>query len=159
MRRRSITGSHAVHEGVNATPLIDVVMCLIIFFLLVGKLASDRGAAVRLPESITGSDERAASVVVVTVSPLPGDPIAAGVPRPGESGWAAIGVSVQADGATLADAKELEAVARSALARDAGVSVQLRADRDLPYAAIEPVLRSLGLAGIKSIRYATEKRS
>lgn len=147
-----------MHEGVNATPLIDVVMCLIIFFLLVGKLASDRGAAVRLPDSLSGREEQAASVLVVTISPLPGAPIVSGLPTPGEPGWSALGVSVQADGAILADARELESAVRSALAKDAGASIQLRADRDLPFGVVEPVLRACGNAGARTIRFAAEKQ-
>ena len=41
-----------------ATPLIDVVMCLIIF--PAGRqAASDRGATVRLPDSLSGREEQA----------------------------------------------------------------------------------------------------
>ena len=38
----------------NVTPLIDIVMVLIIFFLLVGQLAMDRKGAVDLPEAASG---------------------------------------------------------------------------------------------------------
>jgi biopolymer transport protein ExbD len=43
-------------EGsVNVTPLIDVVMCLIIFFMLVAKIGVSTGAAkMELPETILG---------------------------------------------------------------------------------------------------------
>ena len=30
--------------GVNVTPLIDIVMCMIIFFMLVAKIGVDTGA-------------------------------------------------------------------------------------------------------------------
>src|SRR5437588_7551778 len=38
--------------GVNVTPLIDIVMCLIIFFMLVAKIGVSRGidAAIKLPD-------------------------------------------------------------------------------------------------------------
>lgn len=44
-------------EGsVNVTPLIDVVMCLIIFFMLVAKIGVSTGAAqMELPETIVGT--------------------------------------------------------------------------------------------------------
>ena len=35
----------------NVTPLIDVVMVLIIFYLIVGKLAAERQGHVKLPAS------------------------------------------------------------------------------------------------------------
>ncbi len=43
--------------GVNVTPLIDIVMCLIIFFMLVAKIGVTRGEDkdIRLPEAILGA--------------------------------------------------------------------------------------------------------
>src|ERR1700678_2464720 len=40
--------------GVNVTPLIDIVMCLIIFFMLVAKIGVTRGVdkSIKLPDSI-----------------------------------------------------------------------------------------------------------
>src|SRR5947207_1197401 len=42
--------------GVNVTPLIDIVMCLIIFFMLVTKIGVSRGEdkEIELPASIIG---------------------------------------------------------------------------------------------------------
>src|SRR3954469_2246214 len=41
--------------GVNVTPLIDVVMCLIIFFMLVAKIGVSTGATpMELPQTIMG---------------------------------------------------------------------------------------------------------
>ena len=41
--------------GVNVTPLIDVVMCLIIFFMLVAKIGVNKGGPkMDLPETIIG---------------------------------------------------------------------------------------------------------
>lgn len=42
-------------EHVNVTPLIDVVMCLIIFFLLVGHIAKKASVkGIRIPSTVTG---------------------------------------------------------------------------------------------------------
>jgi len=42
--------------GVNVTPLIDIVMCLIIFFMLVAKIGVSTGADkdIQIPETIMG---------------------------------------------------------------------------------------------------------
>ena len=42
--------------GVNVTPLIDIVMCLIIFFMLVAKIgvATGADASIEPPETILG---------------------------------------------------------------------------------------------------------
>ena len=46
---------HAHGSEVNVTPLIDVVMCLIIFFMLVAKIGVNTGAkAMDLPFSYLG---------------------------------------------------------------------------------------------------------
>src|SRR5277367_311228 len=44
--------------GVNVTPLIDIVMCLIIFFMLVAKIGVDTGADrnIDIPTSFLGTD-------------------------------------------------------------------------------------------------------
>ena len=48
--------SHTAHP--NVTPLIDIVMCLIIFFMLVAKIGVDTGADQRIsiPSSFQGLD-------------------------------------------------------------------------------------------------------
>src|SRR5215207_7310324 len=42
--------------GVNVTPLIDVVMCLIIFYMLIAKIGVDTGANpnINIPASLQG---------------------------------------------------------------------------------------------------------
>lgn len=152
MRRRSSIAARYQSDfhGVNATPLIDVVMCLIIFFLIVGKLSTDRGYAVRLPASGVGREESNKHVIIVTIARPP-----EGV-TPGP-GWAALGVVVQLDGEETNDAPALEAMIRSKILERSDVSVQVRADRELAFGAVEPVLRALGQAGAKSVRLATER--
>jgi biopolymer transport protein ExbD len=159
LRRRTIQPPGSSLEAINVTPLIDVVMCLIIFFLIVGKLSTDRGVPVRLPQSIRGSEETSASVMIVTVARA--DETAAGAAESG-SGWRAYGITVQADGEMMADVKALESAVRGKLAAapggGAGLSIQIRADRDLPFGSVEPVLRSCGQAGAKSVRFAAERQ-
>src|SRR4051794_25206662 len=52
-------GMPAISEGVvNVTPLIDIVMCLIIFFMLVAKIGVDTGVdrTIAIPASVLGTD-------------------------------------------------------------------------------------------------------
>src|SRR5271155_4575695 len=44
--------------GVNVTPLIDIVMCLIIFFMLVARIGVDTGGdrEIAVPASFLGGD-------------------------------------------------------------------------------------------------------
>ena len=58
--------------GVNVTPLIDVVMCLIIFFMLVAKIGVKTGAAkMELPTTVLGKqmDELGDSVILNVTDP------------------------------------------------------------------------------------------
>ena len=146
--RRSLTSPPAA-EGINATPLIDVVMCLILFFLIVGKLSSENGPMVRLPQTGVGQDEQSAAVLIVTVSK-----VAEGEPK---TGWGTYGVTVHADGLPSDNAKSLESAVRGKLAVNPAASVQVRADRTLLWANVEPVLRATGNGGAKSVRLATER--
>jgi biopolymer transport protein ExbD len=54
MKRRHIPSSHSAHP--NVTPLIDVVMVLIVFFMLVAKIGIKTGADpnIVIPKSILG---------------------------------------------------------------------------------------------------------
>ena len=40
------------------TPMIDVVMCLIVFYLMVGQLAIDRRSSIVLAETVSGIDHQ-----------------------------------------------------------------------------------------------------
>src|ERR1700712_1301413 len=54
MKRRRLPEAHSAHP--NVTPLIDIVMCLIIFFMLVAKIGVSTGAEkMDIPASITGN--------------------------------------------------------------------------------------------------------
>lgn len=153
MRIRRITSGHAgAFEAINVTPLIDVVMCLIVFFLIVGKLASERGMAVRLPQAVSGREENSARVLVVTIGRISAD-------AERSAGFAAAGVIVQLDGKFMVDAKALEGQVFSRINEQPETSVQLRADRDLSFGLVEPVLRACRDAGAKNVRLATEKPS
>jgi biopolymer transport protein ExbD len=146
--RRSIT-SPPTAEAVNATPLIDVVMCLILFFLIVGKLSSENGPIVPLPQTGVGQDEQSTALMIVTITKA-----TEATPK---MGWGTYGIEVHADGLPLDNPKSLESAVRGKLAANSAASVQVRADRTLLWANVEPVLRAAGQGGAKSVRLATER--
>jgi biopolymer transport protein ExbD len=54
MSKRHIPESHSAHP--NVTPLIDIIMCLIIFFMLVAKIGVTTGAEkIDIPSTMIGS--------------------------------------------------------------------------------------------------------
>lgn len=139
MRLRTFRrGSGASH--VNVTPLIDVVMCLIIFYLMVGHLAAGRSSAVNLPSSTTGRSAEKSGPIVINIAPEEGAPepaILIGEERVMQSQLTKI----------LKDMSEI--------APDA--EVQIRADRTLSYGKIAPVLSACRDAGLVSVKLVAAK--
>lgn len=129
LRDRAHTGGH-----LNVTPLIDIVMVLIIFFLLVGQLAMDRQGDVDLPESVSGE---------------------AATP-----GSASIAVAVERDGRLVIDGRttqpeKLTAVLRVMAAQQAGAPVQIRADKGAAFGDVRTVVNACREAGIATVELAT----
>lgn len=149
MRHRRLRPEHAF-EGINATPLIDVVMCLIIFFLIVGKLTSDRGKQVHLPDTRHGESAKAADPMVIDIIKPEGG---------GGAHWLADLGQAFIIGTEVRDALSLENIVRDRILDRPATAIEIRADRELPFGAVEPVLRACGKAGARSVRLATEKRS
>jgi biopolymer transport protein ExbD len=123
---------------INVTPLIDVVMCLIIFYLMVGKLATDRKTRVNLPDSAIGAE---AEPQVLVVNVLPG----------GQAG------RVIVENKPLEDAASLELLVRDRLDAQPGTIVQIRAEQDLPFGIVSPVMLACTKAGAKDVRLAAER--
>lgn len=120
---------------VNVTPLIDVMMCLIVFFLIVGRLASMRRPEVALPESRSGERAPREDAIVLTID---------------------------ADGRTRLDGDELDPgalpdrLARSIAARPEA-AIEIRADRGLEYGAISEVIEACRASGASAVRLAVHE--
>jgi biopolymer transport protein ExbD len=145
-RRRSIfthDQAHDSHGGaghINVTPLIDVVMCLIIFFLLVGRLATQQGTPIALPATGVG-DAEAQPRLVIAVAPS----TTLGVPE------------VTLGGVPVATG-ELAGLLKSRLGDvAAGSPVAIRADRRLAWGEVRPVVEACREAGLTSVKLVTER--
>lgn len=137
MKRRSVLDRADPGVRVNVVPMIDIVMCLIVFYLMVGQLALNRAAGVRIPETAEGLDARRTA----------GDPIV---------------LAVRADGALLLDgepttAERLAGELTGRTARQPDARVEVRADRDTPYGLIRPALNAARDAGIAEVELVTER--
>ena len=76
MRKHGMPEAHAAHP--NVTPLIDVVMCLIIFYMLVAKIGVARGVdpAITLPASVQGLDIKdMGNTLILNVDERGGEPL------------------------------------------------------------------------------------
>ncbi|MCC6660225.1 MAG: biopolymer transporter ExbD [Phycisphaerales bacterium] len=131
--RRRLPYAPRPFGDVNVTPLIDVVMVMIVFYLIVGKLAEARDVPMRLPEARGGSSDRPLRMLTISVT----------------------ATEVIVDRAPVAT-RLLDALIRERLAARADTVVQVRAARDLPYAVVQPVIDACRRAGVASVRLATE---
>jgi biopolymer transport protein ExbD len=140
MRPRTLQHRPDASMKLNVTPLIDVVMVLIVFFLIVGKLAADRSAFVKLPMTSAGDPSVVRGVTVALLPPREGP---AGVPE----------ILVEGQPVPL---EQLGEALKLRLPELAGGQQQtpvfLRADRSLPYGMVRPVIAACRNAGITSLR-------
>lgn len=137
MRPRA-THHHHPAAKVNVTPLIDVVMVLIIFYLIVGNLARVPMPKVALPGSGRGDATDAPAALVLTVVPE-GD-----------------AVRVVIDGVAMS-VEDLPAMLRSRIPDPAQGEVHLRADRALAYGRIAPIIEACRAAGLTSVKLVARR--
>ncbi len=141
MRRKGLSPMQSDH--INVTPLIDVMMCLIIFFLLCGQFAkSESNDKVRIPEAAQGQemgDQRGRLLINVV-------PVGDGKDR------ALIVIREK-----QVDPDSLTKYLVNERLDNPDVKVIIRADEDLPYSLISPVLVACSQANIQSVNFATRK--
>jgi len=135
MRRRVLHAQHGIGK-INVTPMIDVVMCLIIFYLIVGKLAAQR---ITLPKSAAGLTDAGPKPLVIEVSAT-------------DSAETRLSVADRP-----VDFAALESIVRDAAGANATRAIEIRASRDLPYEKLAPVLKACRAAGLTTVRLAAER--
>ncbi len=138
MRMRSVIdqGRGSAGGGVNVTPMIDVVMCLIVFYLMVGQLALDRKSTIVVAETLTGI-ERADLVDAIEIGVLM------------DGGLTLNGETIEADRIGG------EIVGMMARQGQNFGGVRVRADEEAGFGAVRPVLRALQDAGISGVEFVT----
>jgi biopolymer transport protein ExbD len=139
----------------NLAPMVDVMMCLIVFFLLATKLATEQ-VPIELPWAVAAQVVDSGDLgnpVTVTVRPV--------ADQPEDAEY----VVTDWDGQRIVHRKlspaELEGLLRAraaAAARDdAALRCVIRADRDVMYRHVEVVLRSCGLAQVAQVVFPANK--
>ncbi len=136
MRRRVFHPPHPP-GSVNVTPMIDVIMVLIVFYLIVGQTAAESRRPMPLPIASSGSRQSAPGPIVVNVVVQGGS------------------VVIEVD-RRLLNPDELAALIEARLARRPETGVQIRADRSLSFGAVEPIIAACRAAGVSVVRIATE---
>jgi biopolymer transport protein ExbD len=134
---KRITAPNSQLNGFNLTPMIDIIFQLIIFFLCVNQFQkAERDETITLPE--------ASSSHVETLLEEERAPLVLNI-RPDE------GVYVSGERVAAADLERLLTRAK----REAGADLELwiRADREVAYRTVEPVLLACAKAGIWKVAF------
>jgi biopolymer transport protein ExbD len=153
MKRRPMPKASEMYP--NLTPLIDVVMCLIIFFMLAAKMGVNRGEdrTINLPQSPRGTELPSLSntITLNVLRPETGDlPV---VTTLNQNTDQLIMLSVQ----EVEGRKPLTEWIKGAKGDNPEFKVIIRADENLDYRFLQPVLVCAAEAQVKSINLATRK--
>jgi biopolymer transport protein ExbD len=161
MRRRHIPESHATHP--NVTPLIDVVMCLIIFFMLVAKIGVSTGAdaSIEIPASLLGSEMQLTNTLTLNVREGPGDqPMVTALVEATSSAPQEIKLLETSTGRRplLEVLRRLRDGDKSKnIPANPDFKVIIRADKEMGYRFLEPVLITCMEAKVKNVNFNTAK--
>ena len=139
------------------TPLIDVTVLVISFFILAGTFASLDAIQLTVP-TVHGNRPvevmRQGDKLVINVPPLARISGAAGQPSEARS-YVVSGEMIRpGDTARLVERLKLERkVLSDGRAGAAGVQVEVRADKSVEFTEIAPVLAAVGQAGFGRVHY------
>ncbi len=153
---------HAMPEmkegGVNVTPLIDIVMCLIIFFMLVAKIGVSSGAEkIEPPETLLGTQIKdIGNTLILNVREVPApnpavlpDPLVTALLDQRDTAPKEIKINQGAD-------RPLERVLREIKKQNKEFKIIILAEQGLPYYQLESVLITCANAGVTEINFKTK---
>jgi biopolymer transport protein ExbD len=126
-------------DGINMTPMIDVVFQLLIFFLVASHLSRQETQIELALPSAAHSEKEAED---------PGPRVTINVPSEGE-------LLLGAQKIDLAELASRLAAEKQKLGQH--LEIRIRADRAAPYRAIEPILRTCAEAGLWKVTFAVTR--
>ncbi len=152
MRRHHMPKVHTSHP--NVTPLIDIVMCLIIFFMLVAKIGVSTGAEkMDIPETVAGLKlDDLGNTLLLNVRRGAGDEprITALVNEKQQE------IRLSQMGASGKVESPLVDILTKLRNHNDEFRIIIRAEKDLPYRYLEPVLIAAGQASVKNVNFNTK---
>ncbi|HQY88931.1 MAG TPA: biopolymer transporter ExbD [Tepidisphaeraceae bacterium] len=170
INRRHIPESHSEHP--NVVPLIDVMLCIIVFYMLAAKIGVTAGAddAINLPESLFGNKLELTNTLIINVTTinLSGQDVTRVTAAVDESG-SGEPVAIEVDNPNTGPLAQALLRARYGQDRREGgtginadnpkLSVVVRADAGrVKYRNLAPVLQAIAAAKIENINYNTRMK-
>jgi biopolymer transport protein ExbD len=159
MAKHHIPESHSAHP--NVTPLIDIIMCLIIFFMLVAKIGVTTGAE-KIDIPITDLGTKIADMgntLTLNVPGHTGDDASTVIVHallPSTNGGQPEITNLQLR-AAVSGQNQLQNALMAIKKEKPELKVIIRADANLDWRFIEPVLVTCNQAGIRTLEYNTAK--
>jgi biopolymer transport protein ExbD len=156
MRRRHIPQSSVSHP--NVTPLIDIVMCLIIFFMLVAKIGVSTGAEkMDIPSTILGTDIKDMDNTL-TLNVRPGaldQPLVTALVKNAAGEYHQTELKLR----TPSGQNQLLNTLQLYHSHNDQFKVIIRGQADMPYRFLEPVLVTCADANVRNVNFNTKKVS
>lgn len=154
MKRRHLPSSSVSHP--NVTPLIDIVMCLIIFFMLVAKIGVSTGAEkMDIPATVLGTDIKDMdNTLTLNIRPGAVDQpqVTALVKNPaGEYHQTELKIHDPATGKN-----QLLATLQLYHKQNDQFKVIIRGQANMPYRFLEPVLMTCADANVRNVNFNTK---
>ena len=156
MKKFHIPEAHVSHP--NVTPLIDIVMCLIIFFMLVAKIGVSTGAEpMDIPASIMGTDiTDMGNTLTLNVRPGAVDePLVTALVKAGGVGEAKTTELKLRDPAS--GQNQLLNTLKMYRKQNDQFKVIVRGEAQMPYRFLEPVLVACADANVRNVNFNTTK--
>ena len=153
MRRRGIPESHSTHP--NVTPLIDVVMCLIIFYMLVAKIGVNTGAdpSIEIPVTKMGNDLKdLGNTLVLNVREVAEMPFVTALVDKSTSTPEEVKIVDP-----ITNTRPLREILKRLRANNPEFKIIIRGDKDISYKSLEPVLIACMEANVKDVNFNTYK--
>jgi biopolymer transport protein ExbD len=154
MRTKGLPRAHSDHP--NVTPLIDVVMCMIVFYMLAAKIgvSSGKEAEIELPESWQGKQlpDLGNAVTINVEKPPTGEeqPIVKML-NPNTGDMETLKIHDAAGKKPLKQRLQL-LMGEGASVQNADFKVIIRADQNMAYRYLEPVLVTCAETQVKDKR-------
>ncbi len=155
MKRFQLPDARNAHP--NVTPLIDIVMCLIIFFMLVAKIGVSTGAEkMDIPASVLGTDIKDMDNTL-TLNVRPGavdEPQVTALIKnsAGEYHQTELKLRDPASGQN-----QLLNTLQTYHKQNDQFKVIIRGEADMPYRFLEPVLITCADANVRNVNFNTRK--
>ncbi len=149
--------------GVNVTPLIDIVMCLIIFFMLVAKIGVSTGAdqKITIPATIRGAEikDMGNTLTLNVQEGSPGMPFVTALVKDEVRELKLVDPTNGVRQLLVELAYHRNGPDKKLGTADDNVDfkVIVRGAEDMPYSILEPVLKTCAEAQVKNVNFNTRR--